>query len=134
MATSPSHEVIVLFDGVCNLCNASVNFLIKRDRKSVFRYATQQSEIGRQLLQTHGVEPDTSVVVIDAGRAYLRSSGWLRLARHLPFPWRLGVLLWIIPRPLCDWMYGVIARNRYRWYGRSDTCRVPTAAELAKFL
>jgi predicted DCC family thiol-disulfide oxidoreductase YuxK len=129
---------ILLFDGVCNLCNAVVRFVVARDRAGVFRFAALQSEVGARLLAEHGVEvpegdPD-SVVLIECGRAYVESTAALRAARYLAFPW---FLLWpglLVPRPIRDAIYRWIARNRYRWFGRRDQCMVPTPELRAKFL
>lgn len=127
---------IVLFDGLCNLCNAAVDFILRRDRAGVFRFAALQSEAGRALLARHGL-PDLdpgSMVLIEGGRAYQRSTAALRIARRLRFPWPLLAALLVIPVSLRDPVYGWIARNRYRLFGRRDSCRVPTDKERARFL
>jgi predicted DCC family thiol-disulfide oxidoreductase YuxK len=129
---------ILLFDGVCNLCNAVVQFVVARDRKHAFRFAALQSEAGHRLLREHGVEvpggdPD-SVVLIEGGRAYVESTAALRAARHLAFPW---FLLWpwlVVPRFVRDPIYRWIARNRYRWFGKKDQCMIPTPELRARFL
>lgn len=129
-------KVILLFDGYCNLCNSSVNFVLKHDRKNRFRFAALQSQPGIALLKQYTIIPGItdSVVVIEQGKAYLRSSAGLRIAANLGFPWNSALVLYIIPAFLRNPVYDFIARNRYRWYGKRDTCRLPDAAEKAKFL
>jgi predicted DCC family thiol-disulfide oxidoreductase YuxK len=141
-------EPVVLFDGVCNLCNASVQFMIDRDPKSELKFAAIQSEKGGELLTktvgeaqakelaagtTGDGDPD-SIVLVENGQIYMRSTAALRIARHLSWPWRFLFAFLIVPRPLRDVFYKLIARNRYRWFGKSDTCRIPTPELRARFL
>ena len=137
MSQTPPQSV-VLFDGVCNFCNGAVNFIIDRDRKGRFRFAPLQSEAAAALLKQNGREvpagdPDTLILVED-GKVYERSTAALRIARGLRMPWPLFYALIIVPRPLRDFFYRVFARNRYRWFGRSDSCRMPTPELRARFL
>lgn len=127
---------IVLFDGVCNLCNHSVHFIIDRDPHQQFRFASLQSDHGRQLLEHHGLPAEQldSIVLIEAGRAYLRSSAALRIARRLKWPWKIFYLGVVIPRPIRDAIYRWIAANRYRWFGKEETCRIPTPELRSRFL
>ena len=128
--------MIVLFDGVCNLCNRSVDFIIRHDRSGTIRFAAQQSETGQRLLAEHGLAAaggQTMVVITDGG-VYTQSTAALRIARRLGWPWSLWYGLIVVPRILRDPVYRCIARHRYRWFGRRDTCRVPTEAERARFL
>lgn len=128
-------QPVVLFDGDCALCNASVLFVIDHDREGVVRFAPLQSNIGRRLRERAGLPDDLStVVVIDEGRAFSRSDATIRISRHLRFPWHLLRLLALIPKPLRDWGYDVVADNRIRWFGRSDACRMPTPALRARLL
>ena len=131
----PAHP-LVLFDGVCNLCTGVVRFVIERDPDARFRFAPLQSELGRALQQRHGLDPDalTTFVVIDVDGAATRSTAVLRILRGLPAPWRWLYPLRAIPRPLRDALYGLVARNRYRWFGRRDTCLVPTPELRSRFL
>ena len=138
LTNSPSHQFapVILFDGVCNLCNGFVRFVIARDLAARFRFAALQSDSARRLLARLdglGGIPD-SVVLVDRGRVYTRSSAALRIARGLPFPWSLARALIVVPRPLRDWVYDRVARHRYRWFGRKDTCIVPTPDLRARFL
>lgn len=126
---------ILLFDGVCNLCNAAVDFLIKRDREKRFRYASLQSETGKKLIREFTVPAETdSVVLVHWGRVYTESGAALEIARLLPYPWKLAYVFKIVPRPLRDNMYRWIARNRYRWFGKRETCRLPTQEEKELFI
>lgn len=131
-----SEPAIVLFDGECAFCDASVRFIIARDPAGRFRFAAQASEVGRRLLVDAGLPPtvQNSLVLIDAGRAYTRSAAALRIARRLTFPWPLAAaLLWIVPPALRDAAYGWFARRRYGWFGRLPACR-RDEADRGRFL
>ena len=128
---------IILFDGVCNLCNGSVQFVIKRDRNDVFRYAALQSETGRRLLDERHIDTAKvdSIVLIEPGMAYYtKSTAVLEIARELGGLWPLATVFKVIPERLRNIVYDFIARNRYKWYGRKDACMVPTPELKAKFL
>ena len=139
MAFLVSKQPVVLFDGVCNLCNGSVLFIIKRDRPARFRFAALQSEAAAAALKTIdpslnvGGLPD-SMVLIEDGRLFTRSTAALRVARGLRFPWPLMYGFIIVPPFLRNWMYDIIARHRYRWFGRRETCMIPTPELAARFL
>lgn len=127
---------IVLFDGVCNLCNGSVQFLIKRDRQARLRFASLQSDTGQKLQADLGMDPQAldSVVLVEGDRWYKESDAALRIARNLPGPWKLLAAFRIVPRPLRDAVYRLIARNRYRWFGKAETCWLPTPELRSRFL
>lgn len=127
---------VILFDGVCNLCSWSVRFIVARDRRALFRFAALQSPAGARLLSERGVDPRAvdSVMLIEGGRWYTSSDAAVRIARRLGGPWRLAGALLAVPRPLRDWAYGVVARNRYRWFGKADVCLVPSPALRDRFL
>ncbi|HWQ15765.1 MAG TPA: thiol-disulfide oxidoreductase DCC family protein [Roseiflexaceae bacterium] len=128
---------IILFDGVCNLCQRSVRFIIERDERGLFRFASLQSATGRRLLAEHGLEtPDEpeSIVLIEGGQATTASTAALRIARRLRGAWPLLYALVVVPRPLRDAVYRFVARHRYRWFGRQETCMVPSPALRARFL
>jgi predicted DCC family thiol-disulfide oxidoreductase YuxK len=129
-------DAIVLFDGVCNLCSRSVAFIIEHERESTLRFAAVQSKTGAELMQRHGLDPAniTTFALILDNVAYTRSDAALRIARRLRGPWRLLTALRIVPRPLRDFAYDLVARNRYRWFGRRDACMVPTPELKARFL
>jgi predicted DCC family thiol-disulfide oxidoreductase YuxK len=138
----------LLFDGTCNLCNGTVQFVIDHDRGDI-RFAALQSDFARERLEklvgadeatklragaTGEGDPD-SLVFIDDEKVYVRSRGALEMARHLRAPWSwLGFLGRLVPRFVSDVVYRWIARNRYRWFGKSETCRVPTPELRARFL
>ena len=132
---SRSHPV-VLFDGVCALCDGTVQFVIDRDSEGQFRFATLQSETGQRLLREHNVATaqTDSVVVIDAGRAFVMSDAALRIAGRLPRPWSWARGFRVVPRPLRDAVYRIVAQNRYRWFGRRSECRIPTPDLRSRFL
>lgn len=118
---------VVLFDGTCAFCEGSVRFIARRDPEGYFRFGASQSERGRMLLATHGLtrESARSIVLIEDGRVYLRSTASLRIARRLPWPWRAaGILLWV-PRPVRDAAYALVAALRRRLAGGSNACEVP---------
>lgn len=118
---------IILFDGVCNLCNGSVIFVLQRERTPTFKFASIQSEAGKELLKWCGLPPDynQAVVLIDCGRIYLGSTAALKVGQQLKFPWSLSAYIgFIVPKFVRDWVYNQIARNRYQWFGKRDVCMV----------
>ena len=136
-SAGPEPVGVVLFDGHCNLCNGTVNFLLARDSRERLRFASLQSEAGRRLLVAHGLPVETdpgSFVYVEGGRAFVRSDAALALARRLDGAWPMLAALRIVPRVLRDAVYRVVARNRYRWFGRTATCRVPTPELRRRFL
>lgn len=128
---------IVLFDGVCNLCNGAVRFIVRRDRQRHFRYASLQGETGRILLSRHFPEPGgapDSIILIEDGKAYVRSEAVLRILRRLG-PYRMIVpALRLIPLPLRDFLYRLIAGNRYRLFGKRDRCMIPSSGTKSLFM
>ena len=136
---SPTHQLspVILFDGVCNLCNGFVQFVIARDPAGRFRFAALQSDAARRLLgqpDVAGGALPVSFVLVEGDRVFGKSTGALRIARGLGFPWRLAYGLVAVPRPLRDWVYDVVARHRYQWFGQRDVCMVPTPDVRARFL
>ena len=128
---------IILFDGVCNLCNGSVIFILKREKSPTFQFASIQSKAGKKLLQWCGLPEgfDQAIVLIDHGKIYLGSTAALKIGGYLKFPWSfLSAMGLFVPRFLRDWVYRQIARNRYRWFGKRDICMVPTENLKARFL
>ena len=130
-------EAVILFDGVCNLCHGAVRFVIARDPRERFRFASLQSEAGRELLRNHGLSEEvTSIVLIEDGdRVSLRSTAALRIARRLRRGWPLcwWLFAWV-PGFLRDAVYNWIARSRYRWFGKKDECPLPDPALAHRFL
>lgn len=131
----PEQHPVILFDGVCNLCHGAVRFIIHRDRNARYRFASLQSETGRRLLggETTSGDPDT-IILLEDGQTYDRSTAALRIARHLDGAWSICYLFIIIPRPIRDALYRWIARHRYRWFGRQDHCPLPNPEHKDRFM
>jgi predicted DCC family thiol-disulfide oxidoreductase YuxK len=129
-------QPIILFDGVCNFCNGMVNFFIKADRRKTLRFAPLQSDTAKKLLSVHSMDADyfDSLVLIENGRAYNRSTAALKIYSHLPWYWQWTQLLWIFPRFIRDAAYNLIARYRYKIFGKRDECMVPTPELRSRFL
>ncbi|MEG3659148.1 thiol-disulfide oxidoreductase DCC family protein [Arenibacter palladensis] len=128
---------IILFDGVCNLCNSSVQYVIKRDKGNVYRFAALQSEIGKKLVEERGIDTFQvdSIILIEPGVAYYtKSTAALKIARSFGGVWQLASVFEWIPEKIRDWVYDYIAKNRYKWYGRKDACMIPTPELKSKFL
>lgn len=127
---------LVLFDGVCNLCNGFVQFVVARDPGGRFQFGALQSASARRVLERHDTPaplPD-AIVLVDDGQLFTRSSAALRIARRLTFPWPLAYAFIAVPRPLRDGIYDLVARHRYRWFGKRDHCMVPTPALRSRFV
>ncbi len=131
-----SEKKIILFDGVCNLCNSSINFVIKRDRKDVFRFTALQEEVGRGLIDKYGIDPSNtdSIILIENNKAYIKSSAALRIAKSMSGGYPLLFIFMVIPKFIRNWVYDFVARNRYKWYGKKESCMIPTPELKAKFL
>ncbi|MEP7148625.1 MAG: thiol-disulfide oxidoreductase DCC family protein [Acidobacteriota bacterium] len=138
---------VVLFDGVCNFCDASVNFVIEHDRNGYFKFAPLQSEVGKSLSKEYelapaineppkktGHVPIDSVILIEDGTAYTHSSAALRIARRLGRPWSWFYALIVVPAPIRDFFYRLFAKYRYRVFGRKDQCMLPSPEVRARFL
>ncbi|WP_046245631.1 thiol-disulfide oxidoreductase DCC family protein [Hymenobacter terrenus] len=130
----------ILFDGVCNLCNGFVQFVIRHDPQGHFHFAALQSEAAQRLLTERGIVPATlptepeSVLLLSSGQLYSHSTAVLRIAGQLGGVWRLAGVGWVLPRPWRDALYRFVARHRYRWFGRQESCMLPTPALKARFL
>ena len=135
---SPTTHPTVLFDGVCNLCNATVQWLIARDAEGRLRYASLQSRAASAALIAARVEDlkslGDSIVFLDGAGVHVRSSAVIRIGTELGFPYTLGKIALLVPRPIRDAVYEYVARNRYRWFGRRDTCMRPTPELASLFL
>jgi len=127
---------IILFDGVCNLCNGAVNFVIKRDTGNVFKFTPLQEKQGVLLLKMHAVDTQKldSIVLIENEKVYVKSSAALRIARKMSNLWPLFFVLLIIPSFIRDGVYDFIAKNRYKWFGKKEQCMIPTPGSREKFL
>ncbi len=129
-------ERVIFFDGVCNFCNASVNFVIDHDPKNHFKFAALQSDFAKEKLTKAGLNAEeySSVVLIEGDTIYTRSTAALRIAKKLSGLWPLCYGFIIVPPFLRNWVYDVIARNRYRWFGKSENCRLPSPEERTRFI
>ncbi|MFK5982477.1 MAG: DCC1-like thiol-disulfide oxidoreductase family protein [Flavobacteriaceae bacterium] len=127
---------IILFDGVCNLCNASVNFVIQRDKNDVFRFVALQSEIGKKYISEFNIDPlDTdSIILIDEDKCYIKSTAALHITKSMSggYPLLFGFI--IVPKFIRNWVYDYVAKNRYKWYGKTESCMIPTSELKRKFL
>jgi len=127
---------IILFDGVCNLCNRFVNTVMRRDPGGKFKMATLQSEIGQKILHEFGLPRENlnSVILIDNGKIWTKSDAIFRIIRHFKGLWRIASIFIVIPRVISDTAYNMIVWNRYRLFGRSNTCRLPSGEERDRFI
>ena len=127
---------IILFDGVCNLCNGAVNFVIKRDPGNVFKFTPLQEKQGVLLLKKHAIDAQKldSIVLVENKKVYTKSSAALRIARKMSNLWPLFFVLLIIPSFIRDGVYDFIAKNRYKWFGKKEQCMIPTPGLREKFL
>ncbi len=125
---------VILFDGVCNLCNNTVDFVIRKDKQKQFRFVALQSVAGERTIATFDIPPETdSVILIYKNQLYFESDAALKIAGLLGFPWSLTLALKIFPQKARDYFYKWIARNRYKWFGKRNTCRLPTPEEKIYF-
>ncbi|OIK21886.1 thiol-disulfide oxidoreductase DCC family protein [Bacillus amyloliquefaciens] len=127
---------VLLFDGVCNLCNGAVQFIIKRDPAGLISFASLQSDTARELLASEGLptEQFDSMIFIENGQIYRKSQAVLKVARHLRGAWRLSAVFFAVPRPLRDRVYSFIARRRYKWFGKREACMLPSPEIKNRFL
>ena len=129
-------QPVILFDGVCNLCSSTVQFILKRDKKDTFRFASLQSDFGQSVLQKFNLPENTfnSFLLYQNGKIYTKSTGALLVARQLSGAWKLLFAFIIIPSFIRNSVYNVIAEKRYSWFGKKEACWIPSAALKAKFL
>jgi len=130
------NKPIILFDGVCNFCNAIVNFIISQDKKNIFLFAALQSEAGKKLLEQYKIDwkASDSFVVIENGKAHQKSTAALKLYNRLPWYWKWTQFFWIFPKFIRDGVYNFIAKNRYKWFGKKEECMIPTPELKSRFL
>ena len=129
-------DKIILFDGVCNLCNGAINFIIKHDPKGIFKFASLQGEPGKQLLAQHTIDPQEtdSIVLIDNDQVSVKSSAALRIAKNLNQGYPLLFGFMISPTFIRNGVYDCIAANRYKWFGKKESCMLPTPELRSRFL
>jgi len=127
---------VVLFDGVCNFCNSSVNFIIRHDKKDYFRFTPLQSEIGMKISEKYNLDSGNlkSVILVDKGKIYTKTTAALRIAKQLSGAWPVLYVFIIVPPPIRDVVYNIIAKYRYKWWGERDACMIPTPEIRKKFL
>jgi predicted DCC family thiol-disulfide oxidoreductase YuxK len=133
----PKDKKIILFDGVCNLCESSVQFIIKHDKKDVFRFVALQSELGKKIVQYIGIESDNldSILLYNPGVAYhYKSNAAIEIAKDLSGIYQFATIFRILPTSMRDKIYDYVAKNRYHWYGKKESCLLPTNELKAKFL
>ena len=136
MIESPDINNIVLFDGICNFCDSSINRIIRHDKKNRFRFAPLQSETGKKLAKQYFIDTEKtdSIILIENNKAYTKSTAILRISKHLNTLYPLMYGFMIIPAFIRNFIYDFIARNRYRWFGKKDSCMIPTAEVRSKFI
>lgn len=137
MEALPKDKKIILFDGVCNLCNSMVQFVIKNDQKDIFRFVALQSDLGKEILKYIGIDQKNfdSIVLYEPGVAYYyKSTAAIEIAKQLGGFFNVLTIFRIVPSFLRNPMYDYIARNRYKWYGQKDACMIPTPELRSKFL
>ena len=137
MIQLPKHKQLVLFDGVCNLCDASVQYIIKHDKDNAFLFTALQSEVGQQIIKEFNIDTNKIDSIIlysnEHGISY-KSTAALKIASKLGFPRNLLSVFLIIPTIIRNWVYDYIAKNRYKWYGKKEECMIPTPDLKSKFL
>lgn len=137
MIDIPKHKQLILFDGICNLCNTSIQYVIKHDKKNVFMFAALQSNIGQQVIKAYQIDPaktDSILLYSKENGLTIKSTAALKISKHLGFPRNLLSVFLIIPAFLRNLVYDYIAKNRYKWYGKKDQCMIPNPQIQDKFL
>ena len=131
-----SQQPIILFDGLCNLCDAAVQFVIRQDKKGVFKFASLQSNAGQEILKSNGLSATqlNSFILLHDDVLFMKSSAALKAAQILGWPWKFFYGFMVVPRFIRDAVYDFIARNRYRWFGKKDACMIPTKELRQRFL
>jgi predicted DCC family thiol-disulfide oxidoreductase YuxK len=132
----PKDHPIILFDGICNFCSGIVLFTLKRDPEGIFRYAPLQSEAGQSLLRHFGLLTDdfNSLILVEGNKYYQKSTAVLRIAKRIRGLWPLLYLFVTVPRPIRDFIYDLVAKNRYKWFGKKEECLIPTPDIKSRFL
>lgn len=137
MINFPKHKKLILFDGVCNLCNASVQYVIKHDKNDLFMFTALQSEVGQQIINEYKIDTsktDSILLFTQESGIDCKSTAALKIANNLGFPQSLMTVFFIVPTFIRNWVYDYIAKNRYKWYGKKESCMIPTPEIKNKFL
>ena len=133
----PENKKLILFDGVCNLCNASVQYVIRHDKKNLFLFTALQSNVGQNIIAHYNIDTskiDSIILYTPKKGIYYKSTAALKVATQMGFPTNLLAIFFIIPNFIRNWFYDFIAKNRYKWYGKKDACMIPTPELKSKFL
>ncbi|WP_406683570.1 DUF393 domain-containing protein [Seonamhaeicola sp. MEBiC1930] len=133
----PKDKKLILFDGVCNLCNSSVQYVIKHDKRNLFFFAPLQSETGKEIIKTYNIDTskiDSILLYTPEKGINYKSTAAIKIAQKLGFPRNLLTLFFVIPPFMRNWVYDFIAKNRYKWYGKKEACMIPTPELKSKFL
>ena len=128
-----NNKMIILFDGVCNMCVGSVNFIIKRDSKDMFRFASLQGDVGQKMLKKHSLSMN-SIILIKNGQAKTKSSAVLNILYHLNTFWKALLIFYVVPYPIRDILYNIVAKSRYFLFGKRNQCMIPNENINSKFL
>lgn len=137
MINLPDHKQLILFDGACNLCNRSVEYVIKHDKKDIFMFTTLQSEVGQQIIKEYNIDTNKidSILLFTIEHGIdCKSTAALKIAFQLGFPNSLTSIFFVLPPFIRNWVYDYIAKNRYKWYGKKESCMIPTPKLKSKFL
>ena len=137
MVDIPNDKKLILFDGVCNLCNSSVQYVIKHDKNNVFLFTALQSEVGQNIVKHYNIDTSRvdSILLYTPGKGIqYKSTAALKVASQLGFPINLLTIFLIVPKVIRNWVYDFIAKNRYKWFGKKDACMIPTPELKSKFL
>ncbi|WP_053977799.1 thiol-disulfide oxidoreductase DCC family protein [Mangrovimonas xylaniphaga] len=137
MITLPANKELILFDGVCNLCNTSIQYVIKHDKQNKFVFAALQSDIGKSVIKEHGIDTtkiDSILLHKPNNKIYYKSTAALKIASKLGFPISIMSIFLIVPTFIRNWVYDFIAKNRYKWFGKKQSCMIPTPELSSKFL
>lgn len=133
----PKNKQLILFDGVCNLCNSSVLYVIKHDKANRFMFAPLQSDVGRQIIERYNIDSsktDSILLFSEKKGLSIKSSAALHISKHLGFPRNVMPVFFIVPTFIRNWVYDYVAKNRYKWYGKKEACMIPTPELTSKFL
>ncbi|MCF6129534.1 thiol-disulfide oxidoreductase DCC family protein [Flavobacterium sp. AS60] len=136
MSELPKDKKIILFDGVCNLCDSSVQFVIKHDKKDIFRFIPLQSELGQKMINHIGISASAidSTILYENDNAYYKAQAAFRILKDLNSPYRFLLIFSILPNSVSNFIYDYIAKNRYKWFGKKVSCMIPTPELKSKFL
>ena len=126
---------LILFDGVCNFCDRSVQFVMKRDPEAKFTFASLQSGAGERVKEYYKIDPSLdSMILVEEGTYYTKSTAALKICKNLKGLWKVFSVLLVIPKPIRDFFYNIVARNRYKWFGKYETCRLPNPSTKGRFI